>query len=611
MGGIAGVVSRTNNVDLSGNIKAMTGRVRHRGPDAESFCMRGRVALGQRSLGLVDVSALRNEPMTYGDDRYAITSDGEIYNHSELRSELEALGFRFRGRADAEVVVAAYAAWGSACLSRFNGVWAFAIHDRDEDIIFAARDRFGVKPFYWVLTETCFAFGSEIRQLLPLLPAVRANQRVVSDFLLTGALVEAKETFFDGVMALLPGHSFSYNVGVNHFVIERYYNLLERINDGDRRPEHEAIRDFRLLFEDSVRLRLRSDLRVGSCLSGGLDSSSVALIAARMYHTVSKDRHTAITAISEDPGNSEETYAGEVARAGSLEWIKTRPTYDDFLGLLPTVVRHQEEPFGSPSVCMQAAVMLAARQNGISVLLDGQGADGLLGGSHFYPAFCITTWREEGPRKMLREVRQILRDDPSMSLWSFAAYCAFALIPSVRYLYYRRRSNYMARHPAMPEWIGQFALACRDLRQVQALELETTALPSLLHYLDRNSMTYSIPVRLPFLDYRLVETSIAMQPGLKMGKGWTKWALRQALSDVLPHNIAWRRDKIAFEAPTEKWLCRHIDIMTEKLRSSPLIRRFCDLDRLLLSYPRLAENQQWKLYSLALWEQEFGVRVEF
>src|SRR6516165_9719484 len=184
MCGIAGIIVRRNGLDPWQVVKQMTRRVRHRGPDDEGFCQRGRVAFGHRRLSIIDLSVAGHQPMEFGDGRYVITYNGEIYNYLELRHELQAVGYRFRSNTDTEVILAAYAAWGRACLARFNGMWAFAIHDRHENLIFAARDRFGVKPFYYMATERCFAFGSEIRQLLPLLPAVGANSTIVLDFLL-------------------------------------------------------------------------------------------------------------------------------------------------------------------------------------------------------------------------------------------------------------------------------------------------------------------------------------------------------------------------------------------------------------------------------------------
>jgi asparagine synthase (glutamine-hydrolysing) len=608
MCGIAGIVVRRNSLDSWGLIKEMTRRVRHRGPDDEGFCRRGRVALGHRRLSIIDLSAAGHQPMESGDGRFVITYNGEIYNYLELRSELQALGHRFRSNTDTEVILAAYAAWGRACLTRFNGMWAFAIHDRDEDLIFAARDRFGVKPFHYVLTERCFAFGSEIGQLLPLLPAVAATSMMVANFLLSGAQAQSQETFFDGVLNLLPGHWLAYDVAAGRCTLGRYYNLLERVSAVETGSEADAIDGFRDCFEDAVRVRLRSDVRVGTCLSGGLDSSSVALVAARMYRFGSNRPFSAITAISEDARNSEEAYAREVVATGGLDWIRVRPSYEDFRRGLATVVKHQEEPFASMSPCMQAFVMRAAQENGVVVLLDGQGGDEtLLGYERYYPAYCVMAWREEGARGLSRAIAASARSNANMAPWRLASHLMFALLPWARGLYYRRRRGLLAVPPALPDWIRRFAAACWDVRALQVLEVESTCLPLLLRLEDKNSMAFSIETRLPFLDYRLVEKSIALPPGLKIRDGWTKFVLRQAMSEVLPPDIAWRRNKIGFEAPTAVWLDRHREVMVEQVRGSPLLRRVCDPDRLVRRFCRLDGETQWRLYCLALWAETFAI----
>ena len=548
--------------------------------------------------------------MAAEEGRYVIVYNGEIYNFIELRSELRSLGYSFRTGTDTEVILAAFATWGENCLSRFNGMWAFAIYDRLGGRLFAARDRFGIKPFYYIATEKCFAFGSELRQLLPFLASVRADPTTVSDFLLVGDPVPSTQTFFENVYSLRPGHYLVYDLDTDQCRVDRYYSLSERLKRANGLSDAEVSRDFRDAFEDAVRLRLRSDVPVGTCLSGGLDSSSVALVAAQMHREVSNSPFRAITAISEDPRNSEERYAEEVVQAGALHWIKVRPSYEDFRATLPHVVQHQEEPFASPSICMQAFVMRAARENGIVVLLDGQGGDEtLLGYDRYYAAYFVDLWRRAGTREAARWMRQAFESNTSMNVWRLGGYLLFGLVPRARYLYYLRRSRYLASRPPWPQWLGPLAQAYLEPRSLQVLEMDTTSLPPLLRYEDKNSMAFSIEARLPFLDYRLVERSVSLPPRLKMHEGWTKWMLRNAMSDVLPENIAWRRNKIGFAAPEQLWLARHHDTMAQKVLQSPLIRCFCDIDRLRLQYRALDLKSQWRLYSVALWEEQFSVQA--
>ncbi|WP_207485297.1 asparagine synthase (glutamine-hydrolyzing) [Arenibaculum pallidiluteum] len=609
MCGIAGIVARHGGLEVGRLIREMTTRVRHRGPDDEGWLVEGRVALGHRRLAILDLSAAGHQPMTSADGRFAITYNGEIYNFIELRSELEAMGHRFRTGTDTEVVLTAFAAWGPECLARLNGMWSFAIHDRLRRTIFASRDRFGEKPFYYVRTEACFAFGSEIRQLLPLLPSTRANAALVADFLLTGSPAQSTETFFEGVSSLAAGHFLVYDIKADRCAHGRYYSLAERLAAADPSPAEEPVAALRRTFEDAVRLRLRSDVQVGACLSGGLDSSSISLIAARQNARAGA-RFNAVTAISEDPRNNEETYAAEVVKAGDLRWITTRPGYDDFRALLPHVVEHQEEPFPGPSICMQAFVMRAARENGVVVLLDGQGGDEtLLGYERYCSPYCYALWREKGILEAIRGAREAIRNTAGMSAWRLIAQSLLWFVPAARYRYFIRRGRYLSPRPALPGWVGSFARSCLDVRALQILEMEATGLPALLRYEDKNSMAYSVEARLPFLDHRLVEQCISLEPQLKMQGGWTKWVLRRAMADLLPEGIAWRRNKIGFAAPTDLWLARHRDVMARAVTTSPLIARFCDQSRLTHQFGALDRDSQWRLYSLALWEERFSVAV--
>lgn len=609
MCGIAGFVARKATLDPGRVIREMTERVRHRGPDDGGHYLRGRVALGHRRLAIIDLTSSGHQPMRSRDGRFVITFNGEIYNYLELREELSALGAVFRTATDTEVILAAFEAWGEDCLSRFNGMWAFALYDEREERLFAARDRFGIKPFHYILTDACFAFGSEIRQLLPLLDSVKANPVAVSDFLLTGAHIQSAESFFEGVLNLKSGHCLVYDVRSGDCSVRRYYGLSGRLETMGTRSGPEALGELRRLLEDSVRLRLRSDVRVGTCLSGGLDSSSVAMIAARLQGGGGAP-FGAVTAVSEDPRNSEEAYAGEVVAAGGLDWIRVRPGYGDFRALLPHVVEHQEEPFATPSICMQAFVMKAARENGVVVLLDGQGGDEtLLGYDRYYSAYCVALWRRGGVREMVQGMRQAVRHNANLNAFQLMAYVTLGLLPSARYLYYLIRSSYLAPRPAPPDWVGDFARSCLDVRSLQALEVEVTGLPQLLRFEDKNSMAYAIEARLPFLDYRLVEHALSLAPDMKIREGWTKWALRQAMSDLLPPDIAWRRNKIGFAAPDDLWIGRHLTAMARTVAGSPLVDRFCHPGRLTRRYHGLDRGSQWRLYSLALWEERFGVRV--
>jgi asparagine synthase (glutamine-hydrolysing) len=607
MCGIAGWIGRTGDADSEAIVRAMTGAVAHRGPDGDGIWRDGRVAFGHRRLSIIDLSDAGAQPMALPGAGLTITYNGEIYNYRELRRELEALGRRFRSDSDTEVILGAYDQWGAACVSRFNGMWAFAIHDRPRGIVFCSRDRFGVKPFYYVDTPSCFAFGSEMRQLLPLLPTRTVDRELTTTFIVTGALDLDARTMFAGVRKLPAGHNATYDLARRTLSIERFYEVRRDESVG-RLSAEDAQARLRELLESAVALRLRSDVKVGTCLSGGLDSSSVATLAAAQYAAANGGRFSAITAVSEEAETDETRYAEIVARASGLDWHTVKPTYADFCDSLPAVVSAQEEPFGSPSLTMQYLVMRTARANGITVMLDGQGGDEvLLGYDKYLGAYVTDELRSGGPLAALRAVRAIGRNNERMRPRALAKYLLGSRLGRIRYALDRRRHAFMRDVPSISPHIAAFSAAGSDPFALQQLEIRSTNLPVLLRYEDKNSMAHGVEARLPFLDYRLLEFAVSLPIGLKLRDGWSKWLLRSALSDRLPAEIAWRRNKLSFDAPERTWLGRHLSEMREAVAASPLLGEIADRSALVAAYDGMSYRSRWRLYSLALWEKSFGV----
>jgi asparagine synthase (glutamine-hydrolysing) len=605
--GIAGIVGKVPGLELAIRIRAMTDAVAHRGPDGEGHYVDGPLALGHRRLAILDLSDDGRQPMHAGDGQLVIVFNGEIYNYIELASELARLGYRFRSRTDTEVILAAYAQWGPACVSRFNGMWAFAIHDRTNRRLFCSRDRFGVKPFYYADTPSAFAFGSEIRELLPWLSRKAANRRTLADFITTATADHTDETFYEGVAKLPAGHNLDYDLETNRFSITRFYELQPR-PDVAALSREQAVEAYREVLTDAVRLRLRSDVLVGTCLSGGLDSSSVATIAAGLYTPLAGRAFSAITAVSEQEEKNEAGYAQVVAAHGGMTWLPVRPEYRDFVDSLPQVVHAQEEPFASPSLTMQYFVMKTARTHGITVLLDGQGGDEtLLGYERYYAAYLARTLRREGIVAFVRALLDTRSNNANMGIGNIAKYLVAGRSAAARYAVYRRRHRYLRELPSMPAHIRRYATSCWDDFALQSLEIRSTNLPLLLRYEDRNSMAHAIEARLPFLDYRAVETALSLPGAFKMHEGWSKWVLRKAMAGRMPDAIVWRRNKLAFEAPEDLWLARHREIMRETVFASPLLAAVCDPVALRAAYGGLDARSRWRLYSVALWEQAFGV----
>ncbi|MHC2461138.1 asparagine synthase (glutamine-hydrolyzing) [Bradyrhizobium embrapense] len=603
MCGIFGLVGKTGPVDAR-QVDQMTDLVAHRGPDGRGVRVNGNVGMGHRRLAIIDLTDDGAQPMRDRRLPIWITYNGEIYNYVELRTELEALGYTFHTASDTEVLLTAYVCWGAGCLERFNGMWAFAIHDERDNTLFCARDRFGVKPFYYVNTATQFAFGSEIRQLLPLIGRPIADDDLINDFLVCGMTDHTSRTFFKGVEKLPPGHRMRVDVSTGQVEIERYYSLAPGPAVSD---ESGAAKLLRELLDDATRLRLRSDVRVGTCLSGGLDSSSVATLAARRYAPGSSERFFAITAVSEQASNNEEAYAAEVAGKAELNWLRTKPSYQDFASTTETLLDVQEEPFAGPSIMMQYAVMKAARSNGVIVLLDGQGGDETLLGYHrYYAAWLRDHLRSGGVGGFLSAFGAATQ--AGISRGRLLMYLFGASSAGLRAAYYRLRYAFL-RNPDLPEPLRRFASKTRDAQAMQVLEITETNLPMLLRFEDKNSMRFGIETRLPFLDYRFVEFALALPTRIKLNKGWPKWPLRAAMSDLLPASISWRRDKIGFAAPDQIWLTRHSAVMHDKVIASALLARYVDMPKLKRKFHRLDLGMRWRLYCVALWGERFRVEA--
>lgn len=603
MCGIFGLVSKTGPVDAD-QVGRLTDLVAHRGPDGRGLRINGNVGLGHRRLAVIDLSNDGAQPMRHREHPIWIAYNGEIYNYLELRAELEALGFVFHTSSDTEVLLASYVCWGAGCLERFNGMWSFAIHDERDNTLFCARDRFGVKPFYYLDTNREFAFGSEIRQLLPLVESRVAEDDMVRDFLVCGLTDHTNRTFFKGIEKLPPAHWLRLDVSSGQVTIERYYSLVPRTTGLDEASTPDLVRE---LLDDATRLRLRSDVRVGTCLSGGLDSSSVATLAARHYALGSNERFFAITAVSEQASNNEEAYAAQIAARSELNWLRTKPTYEDFASTAETLLEVQEEPFAGPSIMMQYEVMKTARSNGVIVLLDGQGGDETLLGYHrYYAAWLFDHFQRASVRGFLSAFSDAI--SAGISPRRLLMYLFGAGSSRLREAFYRWRYAFL-RNPELPESLRRFARKTRDAQEMQVLEITETNLPMLLRFEDKNSMRFGIETRLPFLDYRFVEFALSLPTRTKLNKGWAKWPLRAAMQDLLPASIIWRKDKIGFAAPDQLWLNQHSPAMYGKVINSALLARYVDLAAVKKKFHGLDLGMRWRLYCVALWAERFRVEA--
>ncbi len=516
-----------------------------------------RVGFGHRRLSIVDLSPAGHQPMMHLATGLTVGYNGEIYNHVELRAELERLGHVFASHCDTEVLLVAWAQWGPACLQRLNGMFAFVLLDpRDGGTVHVVRDRFGVKPLYWARVGGSLVFASEIKQIRAMPGfAPRLDRATAADYLGAGLLDVTAHTFDANIRQLLGGERAVVSLGsaATEPRIERWYALSARPFDG---TAADAALGFAELLGDSVRLRLRADVPVGSCLSGGLDSSAIVCLAERVLaHGGAHEGQVTVTARFADPRFDEWNYARQVIERSGARSVEVWPAVEELERDLDEQLWYMDEPFGSTSQFSQWRVFAAAKEAGLTVMLDGQGSDEQLAG---YPgtdaALYAGLLRRGRVGELAGEMRAFGRRHgrwPSAQLL-LGARTAWPMLD--RIVPARLRAA-----PTVPAWVGtsDTNVGSRPVMELaRELEQQTlaTSLPVLLRYEDRNSMARSIESRVPFLDYRLVEFVRGLPDESKVRRGVTKVVLRDAMRGIVPDDVLDRRDKMGFVTPEETWL---------------------------------------------------------
>lgn len=605
MCGIAGIVRFDGQIADSALLEQMIEAAHHRGPDAGDRVVRGPVGLAHKRLAIIDLHPRGRQPMVYG-GRFWIVYNGEVYNYLELRAELERLGYVFQTTSDTEVILASYAQWGQRCLQRFNGMWAFAIYDERKAEVFLARDRFGVKPMHLAWRPGMLCFGSEIKQLLPVLPQRKANARRLLDYLVTGYENHTEESFFEGIESLPAGSCM--RVALNGRVLERqtFYTLSER-PEFARMGITEATEAVAELLYDAIRLRLRSDVRVGTCLSGGLDSSAISAIASSLYGQSGGEEFIGIHAKSIDRSTDESEFAQRVAQRSGIRLVTVEPSSVDFAATIDEVVYTQEEPFGSPSMFMGWHVFREAQRQGCRVMLNGQGCDeAFLGYERYYPLELDPTRPVDFVRRLMMQARHSkLSTTEALSYYLYfrKAFLRISRLKSNRYV----ANKYMATTAF--DSVRESADSYARCFAMQKLEIERLQLPHLLRYEDRNSMRHSIETRLPFLDYRLMEAAASIPLEHKLHVGWTKFVVRKVAEPHLPADVTWRKMKLGFEAPSGIWFRESTGLMRREIESSALLGEYANLAQVRRDWDVLSTRHRWALFNLAAWSRVYGVEA--
>ena len=610
MCGIAGFIDPSlAQADREPLIQKMLGSISHRGPDATNSLLINQVALGHNRLSILDLSDAANQPMRRGD--LVMVFNGEIYNYLEIRKELESFGHRFHTQSDSEVILSSYEQWGAACVQRFVGMWALAIWDSRKEELFCSRDRFGIKPFLYILEGDRFYFGSEYKALRPS-PVFSndLNMRQIRRGLQMGWVVYQDETYFEKVKALPEACNLLYRNG--KVKIERYWDLQPLSKD--QRTYQEKTIEFRERLIDSLRLHMRSDVEVGACLSGGIDSSSITSIVGHLYPDV--DFRTITIYYAGENAVDERPFVKSILQKyPHIRNVDYSPQKEALRECFHRMCYHIDVPTNWSSDISQYYVMELAGRHKMKVLLDGQGSDEFLGGyMHSFYRLIGNELRQghlATATRLFRDHRtnQEFGMKKSADVWAKSMMSAVFTEQQLYSMEYRHFHPYLHRDP---DRNAPFRLAERfpdKLDNFLYNLIFQTLLPSLLHFEDRNSMAFSIESRVPFLDHRLVEFGFRLKSEDRIRNGVTKSILRDSMRGILPDEILNRSDKKGFTTPGAHWLRTDMHFLLEQ--------NFSNLDfldqRLLRKLIKEFEGGNdklaqllWRVGGLGYWTSHFN-----
>jgi asparagine synthase (glutamine-hydrolysing) len=596
----------------------------HRGPDDSGQGIFGPCALAVQRLSILDLSPNGHMPMRSDDGRLALIHNGEIYNYLELREELQRLGHVFRSDGDTEVILRGYLEWGARCVERFVGMWAFALYDAAEQSLLLSRDRLGIKPIYLHRTSERLVFASEIKAIVAYLHAMgeplRASESSIATYVATGLVDGLEETFFEGITRF-PAAS---TMLLRSACVEerRYWDLpsqaaaLRASLNGTSTAPWPALRES---LAEAVRVHLRSDVPLGVCLSGGLDSSAIVGLASAHAQRVK----TFTIYFDDGPDYDEREHAHVVVDRFGADASERLVEGGALVDELKRIVWHLDEPSLALGVYPQWHVMALARENGVKVVLDGQGGDEVFAGytnyapQHLYGLLGTTPGRFPleamalGLNQGWRTARSAATSAVAMRLRPPAAASvmdkvdAELLAPELRRLADVSHDEWRLWPRVFDGWLSN----------VLYWELTRTRLPALLRYEDRLSMAFSIESRVPFLDHRLVELAFALPDAVKRSAGWSKYGMRRALDGLLPRSIVWRRDKKGFPTPVGRWLrdqrgAAALDLLRDPARRSRKRLPQPPLDRFIQEHVDGRADRSWQLWralSLELWLEAFDL----
>lgn len=668
MCGITGFIAFTGKYTTLKQIELMNNQIRHRGPDDEGYyclsvdnqtlILAGNdtnqnhtpnlipylpeqqitdyqeqhisLALGHRRLSILDLSPLGHQPLSIENNNYWISYNGEVYNYLEIRQELEVLGHKFVSHSDTEVILSAYKQWGAQCLDKFNGMFAFIIYDAINKQVFITRDRFGVKPLYYYSDESGIYLASEIKQFTHLdswQPYL--NHQIAHDFLVYGLSDHTSQTMFKHVKQLRGGESAIINTlnfsSIADFKINRWYHL----NTSTKQIKYDtASQKFRELFIESVKLRLRSDVKVGSCLSGGLDSSAIVSVMANLLKdNNSSELLNTFSACSIHKEFDEKEYIDEVVAHGKETPFYCYPNLDDLLEVNDKLTWHQDEPFGSTSIFAQWSVFELAKKQNVTVMLDGQGADEQLAG---YQGLYFQIYLNEllANGKLVKFIQELkaFHKIHGIAIKPTLIKSVISLFPPILK---KQIGKFLGKPLYNISWLNNDAFSYQDInpflvggmnnrsvKDTLYAQIMHNNLSMLLHWEDRDSMAHSIESRVPFLDYRLVEFIFSLPTEYKINAGISKRILRDGLDGILPDKIKNRMSKLGFATPEEVWVKQNHQLFREKLidalEACPTIfnrTQVLEIFDEIIAGKRVFDFWLWRIISFGTWFKLFKVQL--
>lgn len=629
MCGIAGIVSLKGQPipELFSRLGTMSRLIAHRGPDGDGSWSspHGDAGLAHRRLSIIDLSDAGAQPMVAPNET-TICHNGEVYNYVELREQLGG-GWTFRTRSDTESILAAYDAYGDDCPEQLRGMFAFAIWDGRRRRLFCARDRFGIKPFYYTVVGELFLFASEVKALVPFLPEVETDAHALSEYL-TFQYPIGEHTLFKGVKQLLPGHALAVENG--RVRVWRYWDVRYEV-DFDHKP-HYFQRRLGELLDDSLHVHLRSDVPVGSYLSGGIDSSLITLLAAEASSANRLAFHGKFT---QHPGYDESHYAHTVAQTVGSTLHEIDITAGDFRDSIRDVIYHLDYPVAGPGSFPQFMVSRLASKH-LKVVLGGQGGDEIFGG---YARYLVAYFEQcikaaiDGTYKngnyvvtiesivpnlgVLREYTPLITEFWRDGLFGPLDERYFRLIDRTSDMIDEVDWSQLDRQRVYEDFRAIFNNS-NNVRKDAYFDKMThfdfkCLLPALLHVEDRMSMAHGLESRVPFLDHPLIEFVATVPADVKFEGGQLKHLIKTTYAEVLPKSLLNRRDKMGFPVPLKEWFHGELhDMINDIFRSERArTRPFVNTDAVLSNFDKAARfsRKTWGLLSLELWQQAFHDRA--